>query len=140
MSAALELIETVRANGGRLRIERNSLVIAPDTAALPILADLRQHKSEIIQLLRDDPAERRKPFVRWIDSACALHPRVFGGVSALHRYFCEWELAQGGVPCTRETFLCLLHELGFLTGEIEGVTLVSGLALRVDAESFATVS
>jgi hypothetical protein len=81
----------------------------------------------------DDPAEWREPFVRWLDSQCALHPRAFGGLVCLHLAFCEWEQARGGVPCTRETFAALLAELGFLIGEIEGTFLVSGLIFRTDA-------
>jgi hypothetical protein len=83
----------------------------------------------------DDPAEWRKPFARWLDSACALSPRCFGGVTALHIAFCEWEDGRGGVPCTRDTFERLLSELGFLVGEVDGVVLVSGLILREDFEA-----
>jgi hypothetical protein len=82
-----------------------------------------------------DPAEWRKPFVQWLDSDCARHPRAFGGVAALHLAYCEWEIAHDGVPCTRETFEQLLEERGFLMGEVEGTALVSGLALREDVEA-----
>lgn len=82
-----------------------------------------------------DPEEWRGPFVQWLDSTCALHPRVFGGVVALHNAYCEWEIARNGVPCTRETFERLLAELGFLTGEVGGTLLVSGLAFREDVEA-----
>jgi hypothetical protein len=139
MSAALELIQTVKANGGRMRVDGDSLVIAPDVAALPILSELRQHKREIIRLLENrptvpahDPAEWRAPFVEWLDSQCALHPRAFGGLVSLHHAFCDWELAQNEVPCTIETFAALLTELGFLMGKIEGTLLVSGLILQED--------
>jgi hypothetical protein len=82
-----------------------------------------------------DPAEWREPFARWLDSACVLSPRCFGGVNCLHIAFCEWESGHGGVPCNRETFERLLNELGFLVGEVSGVVLVSGLILRADFES-----
>jgi hypothetical protein len=142
MSAALDLIETVKANGGRMRVEGDSLVIAPDSAALPIVDELRQHKGEIIRLLESrpvvsahDPEAWRVPFVEWLDSQCALHERAFGGLVSLHLAFCEWEHARGGVPCTHQTFGALLAELGFLTGEIEGVSLISGLTLREEVEA-----
>lgn len=139
MSAALELIHAVRANGGRMRVDGDSLVIAPGSAALPILVELREHKREIIRLLEGrpvvDPESWRAPFVQWLDSACSLRPRGFGGVAPLHVAFCEWEIARDGVPCNRETFERLLEELGFLTGEIEGTMLVSGLMLRDDLDS-----
>jgi hypothetical protein len=82
-----------------------------------------------------DPAEWRAPFVQWVTSACTYHPRVFGSVSKLHLAFCEWEITNGGVPCTRETLVCLLQELEFLVGEINGVLLVSGLTFLDDVQS-----
>ena len=142
MSTALDLIQTVRRNGGHLQVEGGYLVIAPDSAGLPIVEDLRRHKQEIIRLLENgpvvpfhDPAEWRAPFVEWLDSQCAFHQRAFGGLVCLHLAFCEWEQARGGVPCRRETFVALLGELGFLTGEVEGTLLVSGLTFRDDVEA-----
>jgi hypothetical protein len=78
----------------------------------------------------------RKPLVRWLDSACALHPRAFGGVAALQINFCEWLAVQGEAPCDRETFVRLLEELGLLVGEVAGVVLVSGLVLKEDLEAY----
>jgi hypothetical protein len=56
MSAALELIRTVEANGGQLRVEDGWLVIAPEDAATPVLEELRQHKAELIAELAGRPA------------------------------------------------------------------------------------
>jgi hypothetical protein len=141
MSAAVELIQTVKANGGQIRVEDGWLVVAPEEAAAPMIEELRQHKAEIISLLDSasipphDPAEWQEPFVRWLDSACVLSPRCFGGVACLHIAFCEWESGRGEVPCTRDTFERLLRELGFLVGEVAGLVLVSGLILREDFEA-----
>lgn len=142
MSAAVELIQAVKANGGQIRVEDGWLVIAPPDAAAPVIEKLRQHKAEIIGVLDSagipphDPAEWREPFVRWLDSACVISPRCFGGLPALHIAFCEWEAGRGGVPCTRDTFERLLSELGFLVGEVAGVALVCGLILRADFEVY----
>ena len=144
MSTALELIKMVKANGGRMRVEGESLVIAPDSAALQIIDELREHKREIIRLLEDfqaipahDPEAWRAPFVEWLDSQCALHQRAFGGLVSLHLAFCEWEQARGGVPCTPDTFAALLAELGFLMAEVAGTVLVSGLILIDDAAAYS---
>lgn len=83
-----------------------------------------------------DSAEWRKPFSRWLDSACVRSPRCFGSVACLHIAFCEWEPGRGGVPCNRDTFERLLEELGFLIGEVAGVVLVSGLTFREDFEAY----
>jgi hypothetical protein len=82
-----------------------------------------------------DPTEWRKPFAEWLESACVLNPRCFGGVSSQHNAFCEWEAGRGGVPCNRDTFELLLKESGFLVGEVAGLMLVSGLTFREDAEA-----
>lgn len=48
MSAALELIRAVEANGGRFLVDGEYLVIAPGEAAAPVIDKLRQHKAELI--------------------------------------------------------------------------------------------
>jgi hypothetical protein len=83
-----------------------------------------------------DLADRRELFSRWVDSACVCLPRCFGGVSRLHRDFCEWEVHRGGAPSTRDTFERLLAERGFLIGEVAGVVLVSGLTFREAFEGY----
>ncbi len=141
MSAALELIRTVEANGGQLRVENGWLIVAPEEAAAPVMKELRQHKAEIVGLLQlasippIDPAEWRQPFKAWLNARCFRTSRWFTAVYALHDDYCDWEIAQNGVPCTCETFLGLLAECGFLVGD-NGAALVSGLALRHDMEAF----
>ena len=107
----------------------------PAVSAAPLTIPT-QPSPEVGRIPPCDPAEWRSPFVEWLDSQCALHQRAFGGLVSLHIAFCEWEHAQGGVPCTRETFAALLAELDFLMGEIEGTLLVSGLILKDDAAAY----
>jgi len=99
--------------------------------SVPTLA-VSEKSSESSSIHSHDPAEWRKPFARWLDSACVRNPRCFGGLSCLHLAFCEWEIARGEVPCTRVTFERMLSELGFLMGEVSGVMLVSSLTFRED--------
>jgi hypothetical protein len=56
MSAALDLIRTVEANGGQLRVEDGWLVIAPGEAAASVIEELRQHKGELMAELARRPA------------------------------------------------------------------------------------
>jgi hypothetical protein len=56
MSAALELIRAVEANGGRFRVDGEYLVIAPGEAASPVMEELRQHKAELLAELAQRPA------------------------------------------------------------------------------------
>ena len=60
MSAALELVKAVEANGGRLTVAGEHLVIEPREAGISLLNELRRHKPEIVALLQrhtvSDPA------------------------------------------------------------------------------------
>ncbi len=56
MSAALELIRSVEANGGRFRVDGEYLVIAPGEAAAPVMEELREHKAELMAELARRPA------------------------------------------------------------------------------------
>ena len=88
------------------------------------------------QLSSDDLLENlREPFVRWLGACCVCRPRCFGGLTCLHLEFCLRCIATGIVPCDREMFLSLLLELGFLTGDVNGVSLVAGLILKSDLEA-----
>ncbi len=56
MNAARELIRTVEANGGQLRVDGEFLVIAPKDAAAPVLEELKRHKPELMAELARRPA------------------------------------------------------------------------------------
>lgn len=89
---------------------------------------------QIVSAPADDPEAWRQPFALWLQSACVRHWRVSGGVGALHRAYCDWEITRDGVPCKRETFETLLRERGFTLRAFPGVLLADGLALWPDAE------
>ncbi len=138
MSAALELVRAVEANGGQIRVEDGCLVIAPGEAAEPVMAELRLHKAEIIALLSsrpidqapplDEPDAWRGPFRQWMTEQCVSKDRCFGGIGRLLIHFAEWSIANDSVPCTRPTFETLLTEAGFLQAD----GFVSGLFLAED--------
>jgi hypothetical protein len=56
MSTALELIRTVEANGGQIRVDGEDLVISPRKAAMPVIEELRRHKAELLAELARRPA------------------------------------------------------------------------------------
>jgi hypothetical protein len=87
------------------------------------------------ELSVDTLEELRVAFETWLDSECAVSPRWFGGLSSLHLGFCEWMIARNEVPCDRGTFEALLSKSGFLTGDMQEVRLVSGLALKTDMKA-----
>jgi hypothetical protein len=73
MSAALELIRTVEANGGHLRVDGECLVIAPGEAAAPVIDELRQHKAElIVELARRPAMPAGVRLIRWEPKAAPV--------------------------------------------------------------------
>ncbi|MFZ0742974.1 MAG: hypothetical protein WAM85_01130 [Terracidiphilus sp.] len=54
---AAKLIQTVQAAGGRFTVDGDRLGVSPRTAAEPLLEKIREHKTEIIKLLRADAAQ-----------------------------------------------------------------------------------
>ena len=144
MNTAIELVQAVEANGGRQTVEGEWLVVCPGEAGAPLVEELRQHKPEILALLRNrnekgcavpssDSAEWRAAFSQWVTTDCVGHWRLHGGVGRLHVAFCESEVGRGAVPCSRADFEVLLREQGW---EIEQpLALVNGLMLRVDVDA-----
>ena len=119
--------------------ELTELTKTPPEPILSVLSvptlPISENSEQSDGLPEHDLDAQRGSFFAWMNVACAFHARVFGGVPKLHLAYCEWEYAGGGVPCNRETFVCLLEEAGFLVGNIGGVLLVSGLTFRDDIEA-----
>jgi hypothetical protein len=130
-STAIELIRTVEANGGRLSVEGDKLVIEPREAAEPLVDELRAHKAQIIALIQSpthDPEAWMEDFHRWALDRCVYRDRCFGGIGALWSDFGEWAVGHSSVPCTRRTFELLLTDFGFFFAE----GMIYGLILKAD--------
>jgi hypothetical protein len=138
MSAALELIRTVEANGGHLRVEDGWLVIAPEDAAAPVIEELRQHKSEIIDLLQRRPdtlagSLQDDGWGLWLLERCVFRDRWWGGTGALHLDFASWCITHmRPVPASRRAFVAVLQSEGF---QVTSDGLVYGLILKADLET-----
>jgi hypothetical protein len=111
-----------------------SSVEATPAVQAVIAPDVRPSEVEYT-LPVDDPTEWREPFVRWMDSTCALSERGASGLDVLHRLHTEWEIVQNGMPCTREVFRSLLLELCFPIRSVFETELVEGLILKEDREA-----
>ena len=146
MTTARELIRKVEEAGGSFRVDGDSLLIAPKAAIAHLIDDLRQHKEEVMSLLRVSapgpvaPADIeawREPFAEWLNSRCALNPRCNAGLNSLLAKYIEWEVGHVEVPVapTRDVFICLLKEYGFPMREAYGTVFVSGLALSEDIDA-----
>ena len=135
MSSAPQLVEMVKANGGRLWIEDGWLIVEPRQAGLPIVQELRAHKPEIVALLQgrcdseldQDPAAWKEDFDKWKAESCIQRegPDDSTTVSALWVDFSEWTVAQESAPCMRPTFERLLTDAGHWVAD----GMASGLLL-----------
>jgi hypothetical protein len=137
MSAALELIQTVEANGGYLRIDGEYLVIAPAEAAAPVMEELRQHKAEIIRLLQnrseheaEDPMDAFGPGL-WLLARCTLDNRWGTSIGSLYLDFWGWRKEAGLPKPLPESFAQDIKEAGF---QVED-GIVNGLVLKQDMEA-----
>ncbi|MFZ0339887.1 MAG: hypothetical protein WAL45_17795 [Terracidiphilus sp.] len=87
MSAALELIRTVEANGGCLRIDGEYLVIAPGEAAAPVMEELRQHKAELMaELARRPVMPSGVRLVSWSPKAAPVQLSVCSTVTDTEKF------------------------------------------------------
>jgi hypothetical protein len=145
MSAAVELIQAVKANGGQIRVEGDCLVIAPGEAAAPVMDELRQHKAEIIGLLEsgsiqpDDPVEGPidEGWGEWLLEQCAFRDRWWSGTGALYLSLARWCASHGRpAPASRAAFVTALQGEGFQVRRDGSDVLVVGLVLKADLEAF----
>jgi len=137
-SAAQELIQAVEANGGRLVIEGDYLVVYPSEAGEPLVEELRLHKPAIIHLLLTraaTPDEAAIGWALWLLERCIYRDRWWGGVGCLYLDLAGW-LAERGrpVPVSRLAFEKELQAEGF---QITPDGLVYGLILKADLEADA---
>ena len=124
MSAALELIRTVEANGGRFRVDGEYLMIAPGEAAASVIDELRQHKAELLAEL----AQRRLSvpampagvrLVSWSQKAAPVHLSPCSTVTDTEK-FIRTTLAQLTARLSGESWL-------------DGGWGLSGLLARLEA-------
>ena len=139
MSEALKLIQRIESSGGQIRVEDGCLVIAPATAAAPVIEELRQYKTELIALLQsrteqetesapDDPLPGE-----WLLEQCAFKDDWWGGLGCLHLACSRWCADHGRpVPASRRAFVAALQAEGFAV-TTDG--LVYGLMLAEDWEA-----
>jgi hypothetical protein len=139
-SMAMELVQAVEANGGRLTIEGEWLVIYPTEAGAPLVEELRQHKPEIIALLKSRTEQETETVSDsdalglWMLARCVYRDRCWGGIGALHLDLARWCADhERPVPASRRAFVDALQEEGFAVTK-DG--FVYGLMLGGDLEVY----
>lgn len=136
MSAALEVIKAIEANGGRVTVEGDRLVIVPRQAGIPLLPQLRAYKPEIVALLQkraSDPETWRAGFFAWVLESCELREGCEDSqsVASLLLDFAEWcAVHDADAPC-RVMFERLLSDSGFPLKD----GLAVGVVLKLDLEA-----
>jgi hypothetical protein len=86
------------------------------------------------EMAMHDQTAWAEDFHRWAITQCVFQDRCFGGVRALLRDFCDWQVMRDEVPCTRRTFEALLRDSGFFFAD----GLVYGLLLKADVLAIET--
>lgn len=126
------LITRIEAAGGIVWAEGNALRYRIPADAEPLLSELRQHKTEILRMLRqpsESPADWAEDFHKWAIASCRFKDRCFGDIEELYADFCHWTSSHESEHCTRATFEDLLRQAGFLfaDGSVSGLLLASSL-------------
>jgi hypothetical protein len=136
VNPAMELIQRIEAAGGRFAVEGEELVIRPGDPAMPLVAELRLHKAEIIDLIRSrsaTPAETPEDDLlpgAWLLERCAYRDHCWGGIGALYLDLARWCAEHGRpAPESRQAFRAELQTQGFAV-TTDG--LVYGLMLAED--------
>jgi hypothetical protein len=136
---ALELVERIEAAGEQFTVEGADLVILPGDAALPLLAELRLHKQEIILLIQNRTATLAETPIddllsgEWLLEQCVFKDRWWGGTGALYLSLARWCADhKRPMPESRRSFVAALQAEGFAV-TTDG--LVYGLTLREDLEA-----
>jgi hypothetical protein len=140
MNSIPELIQAVESAGGRFMVDGDRLGIVPSSSAAPMLAELRQHKPEIIALLqsRTEQETESEPdsdaLGLWMLARCVYRDRCWGGVGALHLDLARWCADCGRpMPASRRAFVMMLQAEGFeVTADGD---FVYGLILASDWEA-----
>jgi hypothetical protein len=138
MNAAAELIERIEAGGGRFTVEGEELVVRPGDPAVTFVAELRQYKQQILDLLQSRAATPEESPIDegwglWLLEQCTFRDRCFGGVGALYLSLARWCADHGRpVPESRAAFVAALQAEGFQVGS---AGLVAGLVLKVDLDA-----
>jgi hypothetical protein len=130
-AAAWELVSFIERKGGRFAIEGDELVIRPGDAAMPVINELRQHKTEIIALLQSRTANPDELLHgEWLLEECVFIDARWGGIGALYLSLAHWSARHGRpLPKSRAAFVTALQAEGF---QVTSDGLVYGLVLKSD--------
>jgi hypothetical protein len=138
MTVAEQLIQQIEGAGGRLSIDGTRLRVEPSRAGAPrpaaeVIEKLKANKRAVIDLLLARDAELwRGAFEGWLSTRCIQRQRDFGSFNVLLIDLNLQAGLQGGSACGPGLFSWLLAGRDFLTAEVCGTMLVSGLLLKED--------
>jgi hypothetical protein len=139
MSTALDLIHQVEAQGGRLSVAGDDVMIAPRDVAMGLkemARELLAHKAEIRALLLARTAQQIDDALpgEWLLENCLYLDRWWSGIGYLFFDLARWCAERGRpVPASRRAFETALRSDGF---QLTADGFVYGLALREEVADF----
>jgi hypothetical protein len=138
MNSAVEIIEAITSRGGQLWLDGELLRYRLPANMGPMVDTLREHKPEIIGLLKsrpDSPVEGPLDdgWGLWLLEQCTFRDRWWGGTGALYLSLARWCADHGRpAPASRAAFVAALQGEGF---QPASNGLVYGLVLKADLEA-----
>jgi hypothetical protein len=127
---APRLIQEIEAAGGVLALKGDRITYDIPKAALALVDVLREHRDEVVQVLRGRREADKQEMSRWMATRCAV-PRnsaeVWGSEKPLYRDYCAWCQHNRKAAISAEQFGAILSES--FERELDGW---KGLCLAVD--------
>lgn len=110
---APQVIQQIEALGGTLALKGDRIAYDIPKAARVLVDVLREHRDEVVEVLRGRQESAKQRLSRWMAAHCALtrNPaKVWGSAEALYRDYAAWCEQCGEVRCSRDLFNIILDE------------------------------
>jgi hypothetical protein len=110
---APQVIQQIEALGGTLTLKGDRIAYDIPKAARVLVDVLREHRDQVVQLLRGRQESAKRRLSRWVAAHCALtrNPaKVWGSEESLSRDYAAWCEQYEEVRCSRDLFNIILDE------------------------------
>ncbi len=110
---APKVIQQIEALGGTLALKGDHIAYDLPKAACGLVDVLREHRDEVVQVLRGRQESAKRRLSRWMAAHCALtrnSARVWGSEEFLYRDYAAWCEQYGELRCSRDLFNIILDE------------------------------
>jgi hypothetical protein len=107
---AADIIRKVETAGGVLMLNGDRIRYELPEDAASLVDILRQHRDEVLRVLRGRHEEVKRQLSRWLTARCTSSERAWGAEKFLYRDYLRWCQRNGHAPGSRELFGAILDQ------------------------------